>query len=856
VGILSLRNWACEPNYVGLTQNRPSVVVPPCRTKVLSSSARLAGTILRKPIKESISDRTRDKTAAISGNLNKLLTVPRVEHAMATQTPHQRPSATQSNSATSSSTVTPSSSTEAVLRSLVPVATQQASGQIDAFSARLAGAMLNASESITDAREASLTYHSAQLLKNNAYAFFYVASSEIEIALRKEVQALKAGDKHTRVDPLLQDVALSLISYEEMDTKLVFSRLSRTLELAHAEELAALNMRISFALECDTISVAQNPFRPELFLKAIHAAWRQFNPETASHNLILPMLRGEIMFDLNTIYVALNKALIQHGVLPELQDSYRVKKTNASAGRATVPTQEVVSQKLKDIFSGQSNLPQNNGNRDDNNYTEGVARFAPAPHNVNGLPQLNDEFAVGNFMPAQGGQGSHGYIQASNPVDSQLFHHLADLQKNMALSQFVAGAQGVMRLSQMSQAMSGMAGSGVEQNTLQLMSKIFDTVFNNQSIPAPIKDLIGILQVPVLKAALVDKQFFFEEAHPARRMVDLMTQYSLAWDESKGTSDPLYQTLQRNVQRVQNEFDEKLTVFEEVVSDIEKFVTEEDEKTKEALEAPIKRALKKEKIKLASIAANNEVSLRVGTGEVVAFVETFLEHKWVKVLTLAYSVKDEKPNAVTDALKTMDDLLWSVKPKITLDQRQELLNRLPAILTRLNKWLAVITWNDDERAQFFADLAECHASIVRAPLDLSPERQVEIAVEAAQKAAERRQEKKAQAEAQQAQLVPQPHADEYADTVANLERGIWLDMTWKTGSTSRVRLAWISPMRNLFIFTTSKKEQSFSLSVEEVEEAFSEKRAQILMVDKVVDRALIDALEEKSEAEQQESVSA
>ncbi|MBR7784696.1 DUF1631 family protein, partial [Undibacterium luofuense] len=101
------------------------------------------------------------------------------------------------------------------------------------------------------------------------------------------------------------------------------------------------------------------------------------------------------------------------------------------------------------------------------------------------------------------------------------------------------------------------------------------------------------------------------------------------------------------------------------------------------------------------------------------------------------SVKEEKPQAVEDAIRTMDDLIWSVKPKITLQDRQELLNRLPAILARLNKWLSLIKWEDADRVRFFAELAECHASIVRAPLELSPDKQFEIAVEAAQHAAER-----------------------------------------------------------------------------------------------------------------------
>ncbi len=51
---------------------------------------------------------------------------------------------------------------------------------------------------------------------------------------------------------------------------------------------------------------------------------------------------------------------------------------------------------------------------------------------------------------------------------------------------------------------------------------IFDTVFCDQHIPDEIKALIGFLQIPVLKAALIDKGFFFEEAHPARRLIDLL----------------------------------------------------------------------------------------------------------------------------------------------------------------------------------------------------------------------------------------------------------------------------------------------------------------------------------------------
>ena len=78
--------------------------------------------------------------------------------------------------------------------------------------------------------------------------------------------------------------------------------------------------------------------------------------------------------------------------------------------------------------------------------------------------------------------------------------------------------------------------------------------------------------------------------------------------------------------------------------------------------------------------------------------------------------------------------------------------------------------------------------------------------------------------------------------VASLERGMWVQFEKRDGSHQKVRLAWVSPMRSLFIFTSSQKEKSFSVAVDELERNFREARAQIVSVDNVVDKALLDAL--------------
>lgn len=710
-------------------------------------------------------------------------------------------------------TATGSAAAEDVLRGLIPLATHLVVSQLDAFSSRLSNAFLAMSEQSMDSREANLSFNAGQILKKNAYAFYHLSSADVEKVFRQEVDLLISPKQSGNRVSTATDADLSLISYEEMDKKLALSRVSRTIELDSAEQYAALNMRLSHLLGRETLSIAQNPFRPDILLNALYSAWCQFDPEVGTHEMVLPLLRADILFDLEPILYEINSALVKKGILPDLQDSYKIRRNQNKTSTAVDDETEAknaeqeshsqdIAQKLKRYFSGAQHQQQ---------APRSKANYSDHP----------------------------GFT--SNPAESRLFQHLAEFQQNLKLNQMMSGAGEVMRLSQMREHVADVATTGVEKHTLDLLSQVFDNVFRNQAIPAPVKELISVLQVPVLKAALIDKEFFFKDQHPARRLIDLLSRYSLSLDQNKGAQDPLFQTMKRNVERVSQEFDQEIALFDEVVTDLESFIEKEEQANAQALEAPIKSAIRKEKIKQASIHANQEVAVRVGSGEVVAFVETFLENRWIKVLTLAYSVRDEKPHAVQDAIKTMDDLIWSVKPKFTLQDRQELLNRLPAILARLNKWLSLIKWEDADRVQFFAELSECHASIVRAPLELSPDRQLELAVEAAQQATERRLEKRAEAEknAAQEELTTD---DEFVDVVHQLERGIWIEFTQENAQIARVRLAWVSPMRSLYIFTASEKEKSFSVTAKNLEQAFREKRAQILQLDKVVDRALQEAL--------------
>jgi hypothetical protein len=295
--------------------------------------------------------------------------------------------------------------------------------------------------------------------------------------------------------------------------------------------------------------------------------------------------------------------------------------------------------------------------------------------------------------------------------------------------------------------------------------------------------------------------------------------------------------MKHSVDKVGQQADDSPQAFSEAVAELEESIKAEESFEVEAIAAPIAAALKQEKVTAAKRSAKTAVAARVGSGEVVAVLETFLEAKWTSVLTVAYSVEDDKPGAVNNAMRTMDDLIWSVKPKITRAERKDLINKLPGLLATLNKWLDIIKWEDADRLQFFAELAECHASIVRAPLDITPERQLEIAVEVAQEDAKRRLEKD-----QAAASVVEEEVDEAVVTVETLERGTWLEFEQSDGSMRKAKLAWVSPLKTLFIFSLGARKESFSLPVEKLAAGIRAQKVKIMQVEGVVERALSDAM--------------
>lgn len=687
---------------------------------------------------------------------------------------------------------------------LVEIASSTANAQLDALISKLAEAMQAAAARSGDAGAAQACAGAATLLRQNRYPFYYLASSHIRTALDQAMQAVLQPDRaflDTRAPlvPLPPDL--------EVDKKLSLIKISRAIENDCMESFSTLAARLSHLFGCRALTIADHPFRPSLYLNALHDAWCEFNPDSRVHHLMFRTLRPSLCIDALPILDALNAALAKRGVLPTLPLAVLTRGADAAddappAEDAGPATTDPVLLQLQHLFPRSAWSP------------EAAARRAKP----DALPTLFED----DLLTA------HSARHALLSHITALQNKAGDLQQPAPHKALLAGL--------LDNAPEG-GWSQPDRVTIELLARIFDMVFRDPNIPADMKALLGALQLPVLKAALLDSAFFFSDRHPARRTIELLAQLSVDCDARKGANDPRYQLVLRNVKRIQS--DQRSVAFTAALEELERFVAADESATRQALAASIAQALLKEKMQEAAKSARRDVALRIGTGEVVAFVEAFLEDKWVAVLTLAYSLKDDKPQVLSSATKTMDDLCWSVKPKITPEERKELIARLPAIVAMLNKWLDAIKWNDEARARFFDELARCHASIVRAPVELSPERRMQLALRAAKQAAERRLQR-------QAGQVAEPAPDAFDQQVGTLCAGAWIAFAQPNDAGIKVRLAWVSPMRSLYLFATPERREAFSLSDREFAHALRERRARVVHAGGLVGRALSEALAPKA----------
>jgi hypothetical protein len=381
-------------------------------------------------------------------------------------------------------------------------------------------------------------------------------------------------------------------------------------------------------------------------------------------------------------------------------------------------------------------------------------------------------------------------------------------------------------------AMGEQAVSATDKITMDVIALLFDYIFRDPSIPATSRGIFGRLQVPILKAALLDRTFFSDRKHAARRLLDRLASAAVGASSDKAYRVAFEGVASRVVDALCDEFQLDISAFERADATLKAFVEGEHRNTAEALTGDVASALEAEERESDRAQVRALIRDRLA-GLVLPFdVRSFTETVWADYLTLLRKEKGEQSDEYHLALQTIDDLLWSITAKERTAQKARLTKMVPGIIGSLRKGVTQLKVREDRAKAFFDTLYALHIAAIKPRPRTPPPPRVSgpatitgAGPDTLPGAPSRARATPAAADKATSDelLLDTDVVDDGAfagtnnvhDFVSEMVVGTWLEFRLD-GEVVNARLSWISPLRTKYIFTSRSRARAFVFAPEEL----------------------------------------
>lgn len=247
---------------------------------------------------------------------------------------------------------------------------------------------------------------------------------------------------------------------------------------------------------------------------------------------------------------------------------------------------------------------------------------------------------------------------------------------------------------------------------IDTMALIFEAMFESDELPDVIRALLGNLQIPVLKVALVDPALLANEMHPARLLLNRIGHAALGLPRDAPSGHPLCARLCRLATTARAALARQPIDLDSLLADLAALIDERERAIRASAEPYAQMVRAHESRRYASQLAATwlRTSLaRTHAAEIAAFLETY----WLRVMISAGA--DGGPNGKRwqQHSRTADDLIWSVLPKQGPEERKRLAGMASSLLKRIADGLDGIGISAAERTPFLDRLFELQTAALR-----------------------------------------------------------------------------------------------------------------------------------------------
>lgn len=657
---------------------------------------------------------------------------------------------------------------------------------------------------------------------------------------------------------------LELMDEAQVQTSVALARAQQVAQLAVDVSLADLNTLICSALGLKTVRPESNPLRPQAYVGALNEVVEQMQLPTPTRLDWLGSMSEALGQELHALYQGVSDKLRAQGVVAA---GYTVSPSTAPLAAGVGVAGSVALDALPLGQPSWSAAPaQAAAHR-----TPGPPSHAPLADATPAAPARGEDDALltldklrrllaGEFdTPVPGGRVqdfAQQFARQFESGDSGLQGPVSDFSATVpaafeALAEMKQVEQVVQRLEQRNDA--GLAGTtdgdssieairdvlrrsatGVAQGlSLEVVTLMVDNIRRNPRLLEPVQRLVAEMEPALLLLSLVDPRFFTDKQHPARVLLQEITNRSLAYESVQASGFAEFMAiLVHHVEPLSSATIENAEPFERVLAQLhqawhqaEHDQEREREQAVRVLQHAEQRHLLAEKI--ARGIENHPDSVHVP--EVVI---DFLCGPWAQVVAQA---RINGARSAADKYQALiSAMLWSTHPGLARKNIAKLTRLVPLLLATLREGLDTIRYPATRTSAFLETLMGLHQAVFRAasrpaqaesapapqalPVDVSVARAQRadggdpwVAPEEA-RASNFMEWSELPALAQQGPPTAPPDGQDSGisgpledhpaqGSAQELPVGSWVEL-WVDGKWVRTQLTWASPHGTLFLFTS------------------------------------------------------
>ncbi len=506
---------------------------------------------------------------------------------------------------------------------------------------------------------------------------------------------------------------LSLVDDVTIEREITTSRLALAVMDRAGSEFNDLRARVALLERREELD-ANDLLRAHVLARVVVDAWVEAGLPDATLRDVQPVLNEELSALAQEGYHEANSMLVANRVLAEIDLRPLIRRTRGGAAASG----------YSGVVSEETRLMTRSG--------AAATASAAADNATDVLQRLNR--MIERQVPAFAETTNVGTRTVSPALSQAIGHAQQGVQRRLQAAEGKgANAPTVSpalleELQARKQALKRAAETPAERATIEIVALLFQAILTEERIPPALRVWFARLQMPVLRVAVGEPDFFATIDHPARRLIDRMGACVMGFESSAtAIAGALEGEIKRVVQVVEAYPDTGRRVFQTVLTEFERFLENYFKSENEATKKGVSLAQQVEQRETLAIQYTIELRKLLNEVPVQEGVRQFLFQVWADVMAITALRNGAHSDTTKGTRAAAVDLVWSAGAKVTREERAEVIRKLPPLLKKLRDGMESAGVPGEKRDEHIRALNESLAAAFNAKAAaIPPERFEEL----------------------------------------------------------------------------------------------------------------------------------